>query len=565
MFTHCSNHECATVFRVTADNLRTAMGMVRCVKCGTVFNALANIVEQRPEGAVIPLGSQLLFQSFGDRVVMDAQTARSLGQGQPVSAEHVPERAGAAAIDGIQSEAEAALAGDDDYLSERERRMRELEAGLAPNPGEFVASSEAATSVARGGGILEWLPRPNEIRHVLRNLLRHRRRTGMGLLAISFGVMAMLLAGGFIEWSNWFLRETTIEAHLGHIQVVKEGYFEAGEADPFAYLIPSSAPMATEIATTEHVVTVTPRLSLSGLISFDDVSISFLGEGVDPTREAQVSKRLTIVEGGNLDSARPDGIIVGKGLAKNLKVEPGATVVLMASPEGGGLGAVEAQVVGIFQTSNKASDDASLRMPIAMAQRLIRVDGAHRWIVLLDDTGATQDTLAALRARFAGTAGFEFVPWSDLADFYNKTAKLFAAQVNVVWVVIALIIVVSISNTLIMNVMERTGEIGTLMALGLRRRKILMLFLSEGVALGALGGVVGAAVGWLLAKGISAIGIPMPPAPGMDFPVDGLIMVTAPLVIGGVILGLGATIAASIYPARKAARLEIVDALRHAR
>ncbi len=57
MFTRCSNTECQTAFRVTAQTLRQSMGMVRCVKCRTVFNALTTLEEKRPEGVVIPIAA----------------------------------------------------------------------------------------------------------------------------------------------------------------------------------------------------------------------------------------------------------------------------------------------------------------------------------------------------------------------------------------------------------------------------------------------------------------------------------------------------------------------------
>jgi len=278
-----------------------------------------------------------------------------------------------------------------------------------------------------------------------------------------------------------------------------------------------------------------------------------------------VSKQLTMVTGQGMSVAQENGIIIGKGLAESLDVGAGDTVVLLVSPEGGGLGASDAVVLGTFQTSNKAYDDVSIRIPIDMARRLLRTDGAHKWVILLDDTEQTAPVLEKLRATFSSRADLEFVPWSDLADFYNKSAKLFAAQLNVIWAVIAIIIVVSISNTLIMNVMERTAEIGTLMALGLRQQRILALFVSEGFMLGCMGALVGASIGLALGAAVSAVGIPLPPAPGMDFPVRGEIMVTWSLAIGGTLLGILATLAASIYPARKASRLVIVDALRHAR
>jgi putative ABC transport system permease protein len=136
---------------------------------------------------------------------------------------------------------------------------------------------------------------------------------------------------------------------------------------------------------------------------------------------------------------------------------------------------------------------------------------------------------------------------------------------HMVRVIIALIIVLSISNTLVMSVLERTGEIGTLLAIGLRRRNILQLFISEGLLLGIIGGILGVAAGILLAKIISAVGIPMPPPPGMDVGFTGRIMVSWPLASGALLIAVATTLLGSVYPAWKASRLEIVDALRHNR
>jgi putative ABC transport system permease protein len=208
----------------------------------------------------------------------------------------------------------------------------------------------------------------------------------------------------------------------------------------------------------------------------------------------------------------------------------------------------------------------ALRVPIDLARRLARVEGAHSWVVLLDDTEATAPVLADLRARFPESeAGFQYVPWHDLADFYKKVVVLFTAQVDFVRAIIAVIILVSISNTLIMGVLERTAEVGTLMAIGFRRARILRLFVGEGLLLGVLGSALGTAAGLLLARVISAVGIPMPPSPGMDFSYTGEIRVTLGLAAGAFLLAVAAAVLASVYPAWKASRLLIVDALRRAR
>ena len=66
-------------------------------------------------------------------------------------------------------------------------------------------------------------------------------RSFVGVISVAFGVVALLLAAGFIEWIYWAMREDTIRSGLGHIQVVRKGYLDAGQADPFAFVLPSQA------------------------------------------------------------------------------------------------------------------------------------------------------------------------------------------------------------------------------------------------------------------------------------------------------------------------------------
>ncbi|MEO6749465.1 MAG: FtsX-like permease family protein, partial [Casimicrobiaceae bacterium] len=125
------------------------------------------------------------------------------------------------------------------------------------------------------------------------------------------------------------------------------------------------------------------------------------------------------------------------------------------------------------------------------------------------------------------------------------------------------IIVLSIANTMTMAVAERTSEIGTAMALGARRTRILHQFIAEGVLLGLLGGLAGLAIGLALAPAISAVGIPMPRAPGMAHGHIAGILVTPRMGIEVLALAFVTALLASIYPAWKASRMLIVDALRH--
>jgi len=397
-----------------------------------------------------------------------------------------------------------------------------------------------------------------------RNLTRNRRRALMALLTVSIAVIAMVLADGFAQWIFWAMREGAIQSQLGHIQVVRPGYHRSGAADPFAYVIPRNAPEHRLIETTPGVKLAAPRLSITGLLSHGETTVSFMADGVDPGKEAELSKALRIVKGRDLSSAQGTEVILGKGLARNLGVEPGATVALLSNTASGGINAVEAKVAGIFVSANQAYDDSALRLPIGLAQSLLRVDGAHTWLVLLEQTERTDAYLARFRERFPEKSHhLEFVPWYERADFYNKTVALFSKQMNVLRSIIAVIIVLSISNLLVMNVLERTGEIGTLLAVGFRRSKVMQLFAVEGLLLGLIGGAAGVAIGYGLAELISAIGIPMPPPPGMDEGYTGEIRITWPVLANAFAIAFVTTALAGLYPAWKASRLNIINALRH--
>jgi len=401
----------------------------------------------------------------------------------------------------------------------------------------------------------------SELRVAARNLIRNRNRTAIAVLTVAGGLIAYLLAGGFIEWIFENMRESTIRSQLGHIQIVKPGYLEKGIADPYNYLLPSRSDEFNGISLNPSVVSVAQRVAFSGLVSLGDTTVSFIGEGIEPAREAVISNQIHIRSGKNLDSSDERSVLLGEGLSKNLVAKPGDTIVLLVTAANGTPNAIEVVVAGVFFTSSKEFDDAALRLPIKLARKLMRIDGASSWVVLLQDTKQTAREVAKLRSTLSPT-NFEVIPWLDLADFYKKTVVLFGTQVSLMKAIIALIIVLTISNTQTMSVLERTTEIGTMMALGSRRSAILRMFVLEGLLIGITGGVAGVIAGYGIAETLSAIGIPMPPPPGMEMGFTAQILVTAWLSVDAFGLAVVTTLIASVTPAWKASHMNVVDALR---
>ena len=400
-----------------------------------------------------------------------------------------------------------------------------------------------------------------ELLVAVRNLRRNRNRTLVALLTVASGLIAYLLAGGFIEWIFENMRESTIRSQLGHVQVVKPEYFVKGIADPYSFLLPAKSTELESIKQLPEVVSVAQRLAFSGLSSHGDNTVSFIGEGIEPEPEAVVSNQIRIRSGKNLSSTSEKAALLGEGLAKNLGVAPGDTIVLLVTAANGTPNAIELKVAGTFFTSAKEFDDSALRIPIDLARKLMRVSSATSWVLLLDDTKNTAKAVEKLRSTLPATT-FEVIPWTDLADFYNKTVVLFGKQINLMKSIIALIIILTISNTQTMSVLERTTEIGTVMAIGLRRSEVLRMFIIEGILIGIFGGIVGIAIGYGIAELLSYVGIPMPPPPGMDTGFTAQINVTVPLTIDALALAFITTLIASIMPAWKASRMNVVDALR---
>ena len=378
---------------------------------------------------------------------------------------------------------------------------------------------------------------------------------------MTFGTVALILAGGFIEWLTWGMREGTIRSGLGHIQIVRSGFLDRGSSDPFAYLLPAASPHLREIEADPRVKRVSPRLKFSGLISRDGSTFSFLGTGLDAEKEAGIDN-VSAIEGEPLSNGEREGVLIGRGLATNLGLSTGDTVVLLVNKKGGAVNGVDARVRGIFSTVTKAYDDVAVHVPLELAGELLGADGAHAWIVHLHRTDATASVVRDLRRLPLHDSSV--VPWYDLADFYHKTVLLFSRQVLVMKIIIAMVVILTISNMMMTNVLQRTAETATAMALGLRRSRVLSRFILEGTLIGLLGGAAGVALGYASATVISQIGIPMPPPPGMARGLVGQILVTPPLVRDALWIACTTAALATLYPAWKASRMTIVEALRHA-
>lgn len=398
-------------------------------------------------------------------------------------------------------------------------------------------------------------------RLAFRNVLRHKARTGMTLLAIIAGVVGLILSGGFVHDIFTQLGEALIHSQSGHLQVSKPGYFERGARSPEKFMIQDSKQLSEEIRKLEGVDDIMGRLYFVGLINNGRTDLPIVGEGIEPAREAKLGSSLTITAGRKLDDSVANSMLLGQDLARVLKLQPGDWANLVINTPDGALNSLEFQVVGTFQTFSKDYDARAVRIPLAAAQDLMATQGINTLVVALKETRFTDRVEAALERNLAA-AQLEVKTWLQLNDFYAKTVEMYDAQFGVLRLIILLMVLLSVANSVNMSVFERVGEFGTMMALGNRTRRVFSLILIENGIIGLTGAVLGVAGGSLLALAISTIGIPMPPPPNADLGYVAHIRIVPSVLASAFLVGLIATIGAALLPASKVRRLPIVDALR---
>jgi putative ABC transport system permease protein len=394
-----------------------------------------------------------------------------------------------------------------------------------------------------------------------RNVFRQRSRTALTLAAIVSGVASLILSAGFIQDFFIQLREATIHSQFGHLQVYKKGYYELGRKAPFQYMLEEPDKMVARLSQLERVVEVTPRINVFGLLSNSRTTFPVIGEGVDPEKDLKLASYMKLISGTRLGKKDVFTMMIGQGVANSLNLKVGDNTTLLVNTREGAINTFDFKITGVFQTFSKEFDDRAVRIPLGAAQELLATKAAHSLVFGLTDTLHTDDVALEFR-HILPADQFEIKTWYELADFYQKAVDLYERYFLVLHIIILGLVLLSVANSVNMSIFERTGEFGTIMALGNRGSAVFKLIVQEIFILALIGSVVGAVLGLMLAVTISAVGIPMPPMPNTNTGYTALIRIVPWEVGKAIAVGFCGTLGAALLPARRAARLHVVDALR---
>lgn len=400
------------------------------------------------------------------------------------------------------------------------------------------------------------------------NLFRQKRRTAISLLVITIGIGCLLLTIGHSKYIEWGLRESTIHSETGHLQVYNHRFFDQDEDTVLEYGLEDYEKIRKDLYRFPEVSLVLARLDLMGLISNGEKSVACIGQGVEPKLEKQM-RTLFGNSGAQFDplitqTQEKEVILLGNGLAKSLNVKTGDYVTLMTTTAAGALNALDFKVAGTFSGYSPEYDARAMIIPITAAGMLLDTQKVKNLVVILDKTKNT-DFLYEEILHFSRERKYPVTlkKWHEQAVYYNKVKQFYRQITGFLSLVLFMIVFFSTSNTIVMTVVERTTEIGTMLSMGTSRWQSLKTFFYEGMFIGLLGGVMSVFFACGLSELINSLNITLPPPPGLTggYP----LMILSEWKFYAQIFGMTIIITSisSLLPALRATRMKIIDALGH--
>lgn len=402
----------------------------------------------------------------------------------------------------------------------------------------------------------------------IRNVRRNLRRTLITILAIFVGVVVMLLTRGLVNGIQGNLKSSVTEVQLGDMQVHAKGYVDSMEGAPLTPNLPQDFVTAEMVAAAGGEA-VAPRINFGGMISNGDRSTMVLAQSVDPAKEYAVTprKKAVISEGRALEPGDTGVAVLATGLAKALDVKIGSTITILTNTATGAMNATDLVVVGLVAAGNALENKRLAVVPLADAQALLKMNGVVTEFAVRVPPGKGDDVTLQVQERLIrslaakGGPETEVHTWKQLMPTIDQMMKAQNFVLALIIGIIFFIVLVGIINTMLMSVFERVREIGTMMAMGMRRPQVITVFMFEALTLGILGALFGAVAGILLVMGIDAMEIPLT-TPGAAVPMPLRTMLDVFFPIKAIIIATISALIAAIYPAWQASKLKPIDAIR---
>lgn len=395
----------------------------------------------------------------------------------------------------------------------------------------------------------------------LRNIVRHRLRSALSIFMIAGAVLAIIVFRGFSDYSLTALKKIAAENQFGHMQIAKEKYWAPGK-EPRIERMFNLSEIGEIKDKYSDIDSISGRLSFYGLVSNGDLSVGAKMIGVDIQGEPQFSTTMRMISGVFFTGPNVNEAIVGRLLAKQLGLKEGDNLTVLTNTIDGVMNAMDLTVTGIFSAGIDEIDAQFIYLPLSVTQSILDTENIDIAVIKLKDVNLTDKNFVTLERdiKDKGTA-LVTKTWRELAVLFRQVETYYGVQNSMVEGILLVLMFLGILNTVSMTVVERTGEIGTLRSMGEKRSDIVKQFVLESFILSVVGIVVGIIFSLFMISLIHSANI-MTEMPGASTPFQIKVHFLVSSVVYAGFLSMATALIATGVPAYRAARLDIVDALR---
>lgn len=396
-----------------------------------------------------------------------------------------------------------------------------------------------------------------------RNIWRNKMRSIVIMFSIAIGLVAGIAILALYRGMMKARIRTVIYSEAGHLQLHHPDFKK--DLDPI-YIIENGHEKAAAIRKIPAVKMVATRTITMGMLATATGSAGVQINGVNAEQEYELSQlRKKIILGNEFDKDRTNQVMVGKKLADKMKLKPASKLVLTFSDTAGNIVSAAFKVAAIYESENAPLDEKNVYVTMSGINELLSTGNSfHEIVVLLkkdEDVNAVQQVL---RQQYPG---LQVESWREISPETDLLVRTTDQYSYIIMIIIMLALAFGIINTMLMAILERTREIGMMLALGTGRLKLFLLVLLETLLLTLAGTPLGILAGWLgtayfnkQGLDLSGMGREMMSSFGFgtmvypEFPADKMVAV--------LLIVVGTALISCLYPAFKALRLQPMEALR---
>nr|BFD69098.1 ABC transporter permease [Bdellovibrio sp. HAGR004] len=399
----------------------------------------------------------------------------------------------------------------------------------------------------------------------LRNLLRNKERTLLGLLMIIGSTSGLTLFRAFADDTIQALETVSTEMHFGHLQVAKNLLWDNLYKNNSERVVDNYDKLREDLSIIAPGITsVSGRMTIQGLMSNGQKTenVSVIGFEID--KEKGVRNAMIIHEGTYFSDNKKNKneILVGHLLAKRLNLKINDVVTLVANSFEEVINAKDFVYVGSFGSGTEEIDKYFSYVDLSAVQELVQTNSVDNVVIRVQN----KKNLSEISQKIQGKLEIDYPnhkvrDWRSLAELFRKVKSFYDTQSLIIQLIMISIVVLGILNSVSMSVIERIGEIGTLRSLGTDSRMIVQMIVSEVIMLSLAGVILGSLTALAVGNIINLSNI-YTEIPGASMPIKINFLFSVNAFVQSSLLIVLTTTLASLLPVLKAVRINIVEALR---